>query len=333
MNIGAIDIGTNTIRLLIGQIDNGRLARIASDRAVTRLGKDLMKTGVLSADSINKSLSALKSFKETCDKYNVTKIIAVGTSALREAKNSRDFINAVKKETGIEIEIISGEREAELTAKGVTTAIGDKKGPGKFFIIDIGGGSTEWIIYKGSNQLPALSDQGKNENTEFNSSLITHNPSLILGSLPVGAVKLLETYIKHDPPAAAELDECAKFIHSKISGPLDSSLNNSSLILIATGGTPTTLAAIDLGLEKYDGEKINMHIIPRSSLIGIFDKLVSLPHEARTKIKGLEPDRSDIIIPGLLILITIMDYLKINEMVISDYGLLEGLLTEIQGQT
>ena len=103
MNIGAIDIGTNTIRLLIGQIDNGRLARIASDRAVTRLGKDLMKTGVLSADSINKSLSALKSFKETCDKYNVTKIIAVGTSALREAKNSRDFINTVKKETGADM--------------------------------------------------------------------------------------------------------------------------------------------------------------------------------------------------------------------------------------
>ena len=308
-HIAAIDIGTNTIRLLIGHMNNGLLVRIASDRAVTRLGRNLMKTGLLSADSIDKSLNALRSFKATCDKYNVIKTVAVGTSALREAKNNRDFINTVKNETGIEIEIISGEREAELTVKGVTAGIGDKKGSGTFFIIDIGGGSTEWILH----------------NSTFN----IHPSSLLMGSFPAGAVKLLETFIKHDPPAPAELDECRNFIYLKLSGSLDPALltHDSSLSLIATGGTPTTIAAIDIGLEEYDGEKVHMHCIPSPSLTAIFNKLVSLPHEERSKVKGMGPERSDIIIPGVLILITIMDYLKTNETVISDYGLLEGLLT------
>ena len=331
MNIAAIDIGTNTLRLLIGRVNNGRLARVASERAVTRPGKDLIKTGVLSADSIDKSLKALGSFKTTCDKHNVSKIIAVGTSALREAKNSLDFIDAVKRGTGIEIEIISGEREAELTVKGVTAGFEDKKRPDAFFIIDIGGGSTEWIIYKGNNQLSAVSGQKQNKKTGFHSSLLTHHSSLLLmGSIPVGAVKLFETFIKHDPPAPAELDECRDFIHSKISAAFDSSLLlgplDPSLSLIATGGTPTTVAAIDLGLDKYDGDRIHMHKISATVLTTIFNRLVSLPQEERSKVKGLGPERSDIIIPGVLVLMALMEYLKIRETVISDYGLLEGLL-------
>lgn len=356
MNIAVIDIGTNTIRLLIGHMNNDRLVRIASDRAVTRLGKDLIRTGLLSDDSINKSLNALRLFKAICDKHNVKKIVAVGTSALREATNSRDFISTVKNETGVEIEIISGEKEAALTVKGVTAGIGDKKKPDTFFIIDIGGGSTEWIIYKDSIQESGTRSQEKTKNTELNSSLKTHasakvgkvpalsralssptigNSSLLLGSVPVGAVKLFEMFIKHDPPTPEELDECRELIHLKLSESIDSSLmlpglllatNHSALSLIATGGTPTTIGAIDLGLNKYDGDRIHMHNISANTLTGIFNKLVSLPHEERSKVKGMGPERSDIIIPGSLILMTIMEYLKIKEAIISDYGLLEGLL-------
>lgn len=321
--LAVMDIGTNTIRLLIGSISNGTLIRIVSERIVSRLGGDMLKTGMLSTDSIEKSVISIIKLKELCEKHRVQDIIAIGTCALREAKNRDEFLARVKKAANLDIEIISGKKEAELTLKGLLWS-GlknelEKKEPQTFFIVDIGGGSTEWILYSEDRRHP------------FNKLRIENRCQKTgdrMDSIPIGAVKLFDIFIKHDPPLSDELKEMKGYIFKELSNSLNPSLISyiPTLNLIATGGTATTIAAIDTGMDKYNGDKIHMHKISLSALRHIYEKLIHLPLFERSKIKGLEPERADIIIPGTLILLTIMEVLNVEKITISDYGLLEGAM-------
>lgn len=313
--IAVIDVGTNTIRLLVGCVKEGNIVRIATNRFVTRLGQDLQKTGRLSTDSIEKSITSILKLKGLCKKYGVKKIIALGTSALREAKNSKEFLTDVKKNAGIDIEVISGEKEAELTLKGILPSLHHSIAPfPNFLLVDIGGGSTEWIYYS--------EDKGqKTENIQ----------NLNMGSIPIGAVKLFETFIKHDPPAPWELQLIKDEVKSKVKDYIFRQLTlnfdlNLNLNLVVTGGTATTIAAIDISMDEYDGDKIHLHRISLPTIKTIYKKLVALPYDERSKIKGLEPERADIIISGTLILLALMEALNIKEVVVSDYGLLEGAI-------
>ena len=306
--LAVIDIGTNTLRLLIGYFEGERLVRIATERAVTRLGRDLVRTCLLHPDSIKKSITSLKKFKRKCEKYSVHKIFAVGTSALRDAKNSYNFLEQAKKYTGLDISIISGDEEADLTLKGIYCGIPPKdiSLSNRSVIVDIGGGSIEWIIC---------------------------NKGCIKDSIPIGAVKLYETFVKHDPPLLNELNNMKSFIAEQVAMSflkhnfdIKNLLKPFSKYLIVTGGTATTIAAVDMGLESYDGDKIHLHKISLPALKEIYKKIIMLPLNKRCKVKGLEPERADIIIPGMLILITMKGILKIKKIIISDYGLLEGIL-------
>ncbi|MFZ5996064.1 MAG: hypothetical protein ACOYW7_01015 [Nitrospirota bacterium] len=310
--VAVIDIGTNTLRLLIGSVAKGKVLRIASSRSVTRLGQNLQTAGKLSGENIDNSIASLITFKEMGDRYGVREYKAVGTSALREAANSREFLDEVKKSTGISAEVISGDREAELIIKGIIAGMesGDNlRGPS--LILDIGGGSTEWIIVDGKN----------------------HSMS----SIPLGAVRLHELFIRHDPPTPEEAKTTEKYVfeHVKesflknIPSQPPGTVMSSFKTIIATGGTATTIAAIDLGLGTYEGDKVHSHRISTSKLQVILKELAQLPLIERSKIRGLEPERADIIIPGLLIFKTIMEMMQKEEAIVSDYGLLEGLLIEL----
>jgi exopolyphosphatase/guanosine-5'-triphosphate,3'-diphosphate pyrophosphatase len=301
----AIDIGTNTLRLLIGGVNSGKLIRFAEERVITRLGRDLAINGVLNKDSIDNSIRTLKQFKVLVDKYKALNPIAVGTSALRDAGNSSEFIEAVKAQTGINVTIISGDKEAELTVQGMLGYINDVSVPA--FIADIGGGSTEWILYEGTCNYTR-------------------------SSLQTGAVRLNEQFIHSDPPAPEEIQnikneviELVKqsFLRTGIRFKHDKDEIRS---FIVTGGTATTVASIDMGLDTYDGERIHLHQISYDRLKDILHCLSSIPLFKRTNIKGLEPDRADIIIPGILILKVLMEMFKSETIIISDYGLLEGIL-------
>ena len=300
-----IDVGTNTLRLLIGCVHNGKVIKVAAGRFVSRLGKDLLNTKMLSDESISKSISSLHDFKALCEQYNVKETLAVGTSALRDAKNSREFLESVREQTGLEIRVISGREEAELTLKGVTSEI--QRIPS--FIVDVGGGSTEWILYK-------------------------DRATYKTGSIQLGAVRIFEAFIKSDPPSLEEIKEAALFIKEQVTRSLSEhkvslSLEITSLTeLIATGGTATTVASIALGLDRYDSTKVHMHTISYHELRAIFEKLRALPLSERAGIKGLEAGRVDIIVPGVLILLVLMEILKVDMLGISDYGLLEGLLLD-----
>ncbi|BCB96267.1 bifunctional 3-dehydroquinate synthase/phosphatase [Dissulfurispira thermophila] len=311
--IAVIDIGTNTIRFLVGYMKRGNVVRITTDRSVTRLGKDLQKTGTLNKENIKKSIRYIIKLKKLCEEYGVQKIIAVGTSALREANNSEEFLFDVKRNTGIDIEIISGQKEAELTLKGIISSLPDFNNILPLLLVDIGGGSTEWILYNAKYKMQ--------NNTESRNI----NPSLNMGSVPIGAVKLSESFIKHDPPTPNELMTIKKFLLEKFSN-LSLLISCPLLNLIATGGTATTIAAIDMNMNKYDGDIIHLHRISIHTINAIYKRLIALHHEERGRIKGLETERADIIIPGTLILLIFMEVLNIKEVIVSDYGLLEGAI-------
>jgi len=299
--IAAIDIGTNSIRLLIGTIRNGSLHRIRSERAVTRLGKGLSISGRLNESNTEITIATLQTFKVICDKYDVNDIVAVGTSALREATDSHRFLELAIKETGIGVNIISGETEAALTIKGLLST---HHSAGNRVIADIGGGSTELIMPDNSNSLM---------------------------SLPIGAVKLFEQFIHSDPPSHYDLS----LLHNSIASILNehtsqfiSQKKHGLCDFICTGGTATTLAAIFLKMPSYDGGKVHGVRLTHSAIDNIYKILVSDSLADRLKMIGLEDGRADIIIPGTAILLELMHALDISEVTVSDFGLLEGLIYE-----
>jgi len=302
----AIDVGANTLRLLIGCVDKGKLIRLSTERAVTRLGKDITQKGMLNAECIEKSIRSLIQFKASIDKYNTHSTIAVGTSALRDAGNSQEFVEAVRARADISINIISGDEEADLTVRGI---LGNDAGllmPA--FITDIGGGSTEWIFCDAMASIAAKT------------------------SLQIGALRLHEQFIQSDPPAPAEIEKIKNIVFESVTQSfrmlgISSRINAGDVkSFVATGGTATTVSAIDMGLETYNSDSIHLHTISFKLLEGILDHLSSLPLRERKVVKGLDAERADIIIPGIIILFILMEILKTEVMIVSDYGLLEGIL-------
>lgn len=300
MKIACIDVGSNTIRLLIGDVKRGTIKKLKSRRVVTALAKGLSGSQKLNDKGKSLTLKALKDFLTLCKLYDVAYIFAIGTSAMRDSLDGQDFLDIIKVETGLEIEIISGQREAYLNYEGIISTIDL---PQKAFIIDIGGGSTEWI-YK-------------------------DDVRLIHSSMPVGAIKLYDSFIHKDPPTEKEIDHTKTFIQSELSKSELTKLSfNNSQPFIVTGGTATTLASIDLGLSRYNSEKVHLHKIAKTKANEIFHHLISIPLVERAKVRGLEKKRAGIIITGLLILMSVMDFTGFQEVIISDFGLLEGLIYE-----
>ena len=301
MTRAVIDLGTHTVRLLIGRLENQKVVRIASHRVITRLGSKIINTSELSEDNIATTISSLTAFKVLCQDYNVSEVIAIGTSALREASNRAAFVDMAFEASGIPIKIVSGEEEAELTLRGILSGVqnDEKIAPSPSLLVDIGGGSTEWIL-----------------------SNVTHT----FGTISLGVLKLYENFICHDPPQSNELQKMKDYVMTELYGLNSAADPYPTLNFLATGGSATTLASIDMSLDHYSGDLIHLHKMKLPIVKAIYDRLISLPLDARSKTKGLESERADVIIPGILILIAIMEMLQIEEMIASDYGLLEGAL-------
>jgi exopolyphosphatase/guanosine-5'-triphosphate,3'-diphosphate pyrophosphatase len=303
----AIDVGSNTLRLLIAETRDNRIYDVLYKRTLTRLGTGIDQTGRLSVASADLSLAVLKEFSSLISSYHVHHVRTVATSALREASDADIFIQRVQAETGIIIEVISGEKEAELTLRGVLLSFPEPSTTSaqSFLIVDIGGGSTEWIFYK-------------------------NNCCLDKGSMPVGVIKLYRKCIKTDPISQSDISELNNEIvpHVQALSKKARSIDPQTL-LIGTAGTFTTLGAIDLELDTYSREKIHLHRLSLSTLYKMRDTLFSLSLEERKTIRGLEPERADLIIPGIQFTIKLMDLLQFHEFTISDYGLLEGALLDI----
>ncbi|MBI5047843.1 MAG: Ppx/GppA family phosphatase [Deltaproteobacteria bacterium] len=318
MRWASIDIGTNTLRLLIADIKNKRLKPIFLKRIITRLGGDYKEEIGISQTAQEGTIKALEFFAKKIKEYDVQEVKAVATSVVRKARNQKEFLSKVLEQTGIKIDVISGDEEARLCLLGVLSVIkartGLKSAP-KCLVVDIGGGSTEFIATNGGKLLGAW-------------------------SMEMGVVHLTENYLKTDPPTKRELnameDEIERIIYDLrftiydlgFLTPNSKLQTLNSWLFAGTAGTITTLAAIDQGLEKYDPEKINNYILSCGAIKKIYRHLASLPLKQREEILSLEKGREDIIIPGAAIVLKTMEGFGFDKMTVSDAGLLEGILLD-----
>ena len=296
MKIGAIDIGTNSMRLLTTDLIDNKLTNRKKYVNTTRIGQGVDENGFITEEAMERNINALKEYHDKCLDYGCEKIYCMGTSALRDSKNRSEFIKRSKDEAGIDVNVVDGEIEAKLGFSGVTNGI-DKEGD--ILVIDIGGGSTEFIF-------------GNKEGIERNVSI------------NIGALRLTEKYLSEGYSDSA-FSDMRKFINEQIKD-IVSYLNEKEIECVCgIGGTITSLSAVNQNLEIYSMEKVHGSVITREEVQKMMDKFVSCSDEERKHINGLQPKRADIIAAGTEILICIMDNLSKKEVVVSEYDNLEGI--------
>lgn len=307
--LAAIDLGTNTFRLLVAAVNfdsaNQRysLKELHSERIITRLGEGLSKKPVLKRDAIERGLSALIKFKDVLSRFDVCEMRAVATSALRKAENSKEFLRKAKEASGIGIKIISGREEARITASGMMI---DIPVPETALMLDIGGGSTELIF-------------------------AMNGKPLMVKSVDLGVVYLAGKYMKKDPPSKTEIqrmDEEISSVITRAAGPFRRMIRENSS-LIGTAGTVTSLAAIAGKLKMFEHKKIHGKKLTRETVSRICSDISFISSHKRAGFIPFEPARLDIIVPGTRILLKLMDTFGFRGLTVSNYGLREGILAEL----
>lgn len=296
MSFATIDIGTNAVLLLIGEKSaDGKITSIHEEAELTRLGQGLGSSNVLHPDGMHRTLEVLKSYATTCKKWGASPIIAVGTSAFRRARNTQEFVKRVKDETGITIQIISGDEEAALSFDAARAEFGDN-----IIVVDIGGGSTEFI-WKTKEGL--------------------HTQSLLLG-----AVTLQENFGRHDPLHTEDAVEMEVAVMTALAELSKAALRETApMKLIGVAGTVTTLAAMALQLKKYDHEQVHGHVLTFADVESIIGELLPLTIEDRKKLPGLEAKRADVVYPGAVILQEAMEHLGKDRVTACHHGIRWGL--------
>ncbi|ADL11658.1 Ppx/GppA phosphatase family protein [Acetohalobium arabaticum] len=290
--VAAIDIGTNSTRLLIAKIEKDQsINPLATELKTTRLGAGVDKSGYLQNEAIIRTVEALKEYAELIADYQVEAVRAVATSAVRDVSNQQEFINEVKTDTGIEVEIIDGSREADLSYLGATKGL-DCQLTDDNLVLDIGGGSTEFIF--GSE-------------TEIKEKV----------SVDVGAVRMTEkeTKLKSRQELIGEL-----------LNPVLNKLQGRVKMLLGVGGTITTLAAVDQQLSPYNPEEVHGYQLELERIKRILSDLSAKTIDERKEVVGLQPERADIIVAGVRILLEVMDNLNISEITVSEADILDGLI-------
>ncbi len=298
MRYASIDIGTNTILMLIGEIDENLIITPLGDfYEVPRLGKNVSVTKELAASSIDRAIDVLRNYKAIADEYEVEKIVASATSAVRDAINKDDFVRRVEQETGIVVEIIGGETEADVGFIGAVSGSPHPEEP--TLVIDIGGGSTE--LSYGAGSKPGIAK-----------------------SIDVGAVRITERFLLHDPPALPELTEASEFVKDGLACfPFDE-MNPRTIYAVA--GTATTLALIAQNKYEFDAEAVSNYEMTVGQLREVFDEIKKRPSSEIIRLTKAAEGRADVLVAGTLVLIEILSALKAERFLTTDRGLRYGYL-------
>jgi len=300
MILASIDIGSNTIRLLVADTSGGRISPLRHERKVTRLATGLHKSGRISSVPLAETVRTVKDFAEIARRDGAARIIMAGTSALREAVNASDALRDIEEAAALPLDIISGQREAEIMSMGVLSGLEIK---GHAVVFDIGGGSTEFIALDNGNILKSI-------------------------TFPSGVVRMMEQAVYDDPPSIDDvrrLDRLALDLAEGALEQLGDHLKDRAL-LIGTAGTATTLASLDMELERYDWKRVQGRVLSLERLYALEGLIQRMPLDLRRKIKGMDPERADLIVAGTRLTIRIMEALDYKIMTVSDHGLLEGLI-------
>ena len=295
-----IDVGTNSIKLLVADVRGREVTPIHEESKQTRLGKGFYETHQLQPESIAHTVAAVWEFAETAREKAAQSIRIIATSAARDAQNPRDLTDAIERASGLKTEIISGAREAEWAFQGVATDGELAKQP--LLLLDVGGGSTEFIVGQGTKKHFAH-------------------------SFPLGTVRLLEKFPHSDPPTRAEFTDCRdwlkKFLHHEVRPQIEPALKNETgeIQLIGTGGTTSILARMDKKLERFDREKIERAALSFETVIAHRKNLWKLPLAERKEVPGLPKNRADVILTGVLIFEAVMEEFGFKQLRVSTRGL------------
>jgi len=296
MRAASIDIGTNTILLHIAEVEGEKLKPLFEMETIVRLGEGLQKNRVILPEAMKRGLKTLSHYLRRCQAMRAEKIFAVGTSVLREAKNSEDFLSLVKEKLNLPIEIISGEEEAQLSFLAVARDLKEFNKP--VLVVDVGGGSTEFILGKG----------------EWIEQWV---------SLPVGSVRFTEKFLHSDPVQEKEWERMEREIRKLLA---DIPRSRKPFSLVAVGGTATTLASVEQGLKEFEVEKIHHFILTKEALRKQLLLYRSKTLDERKKIPGLPPNRADVVLTGGAILYMAMESLNCPSFLVSCHGIRYGLL-------
>ena len=294
--VASIDIGTNTILLLIAKVEGGRIHPLREIETVARLGEGLQKNGILLKEAMDRGIQTLAQYLKWSQEMGIQEIFAAGTSALREAKNSEDFLKSAKEKLDLSIEVISGEEEAQLSFLAVAKDLQEREKP--ILVVDIGGGSTEFILGKG-DQIGQWS------------------------SLPLGSVRFTEEFLRSDPVQAEEWGKMERKIRELL---VNVPRPQETASMVAVGGTATTLASVEQGLEDFVAGKIHHFVLGREALKNQLLLYRSKTIKERKTIPGLPPARADVILAGGAILYLAMEELQCPAVLISCHGVRYGLL-------
>ena len=300
MKLAAIDIWTNSMRLLICDYINGELINRKKFVNTTRIGKGVDENGFIREDVIKSNLEALREFYEISKSQGCEKVYCIGTSALRDSKNGDDFVRRAKRECNVEVEIISGNEESNLGFLGVLKGA---NADGDILVIDIGGGSTEFV-FGNINEIKFA----KSEN--------------------VGALRMTEKFLTTDVIDNYEFDMMSAFIEKEIIDTINYLNKNKIEKIVGIGGTITSLSAMNQELEVYSMEKIHNSIVSRDDIEKILQKLKKMTLNDKKSLKGLQSKRADIITAGVEILNITMKNLEQCEIIVSEYDNLEGLICQ-----
>ena len=301
MRVATIDIGTNTVLLLVAETQkDGSLSALEERATITRLGEGVDRSRTLSPAAIARTNACLSGYADAIRAAGAERVAVVGTSAMRDAAGGEAVRAHVEKILGVEARVISGEEEARLTFAGAVSGLGLPGG--EITVFDIGGGSTE--VVEGT-----VDDRGAPERISF------------ARSFDIGSVRLTERHVKHDPPTPAELDELRLAADAELAelAPV------GDRPVVGIAGTMTTLAAVSLLMETYDGAKVHGHIMLRKEIERVVRDLAAKPLEERRTVCGLEPKRADVIVAGGLIAIALLERLAVGRARISDRGVRWGL--------
>lgn len=300
MRVAAIDIGTNSTRLLVAEVEGDAVEALRRHSRVTGLGRGVETSGRLATDNVEGVCAAVGDYIAEAEELGAERIVAYATSAVRDAVNGDVFLAELRERFALDAEVIDGLQEAELTYRGALS--GGHVGA-RTLVVDIGGGSTELIVGSGGEP-------------EFHASL------------QVGVVRHSERHVHADPPKTEELEALCDDVGGLFETELASHPGLSAERAIAVAGTPATLAAVELGLEKFDADVVEGHHLSLASAQQCCSRLSSLPLAERAEVVGVDPDRAPTIVAGVLILIKAMRAFGLEEVEVSQRDILYGAALE-----
>jgi exopolyphosphatase/guanosine-5'-triphosphate,3'-diphosphate pyrophosphatase len=324
MRVAAIDCGTNSLRLLVADVDpgSGRLTDVDRRMEIVRLGQGVDSTGRLAPEALERTLRALRGYARIIGDRSAEAVRMVATSATRDAVNAADFVHGVSGVLGLEPEVLSGEEEAYLSFVGATAEFGAgsaEPAGGPYLVVDIGGGSTEFVIGDGQ----ATGDRTRGD--RITGDRTTGPAGVSAVSVDIGCVRLTERHLHSDPPRRAEISAAAADIDAALDAVAGTIPVPAARTLVGLAGSVTTVAGLALGLAEYDSARIHHARVSAEQVAAQTRRLLSQTREERAALGVMHPGRVDVIAGGAMVLDQIMRRFGFGEVLASEHDILDGI--------